>query len=82
VAPSEYVPVAVNYRVSPTAKLIGYAGSISIEDKVGAAADAGADVDVVEQAAMTKLKAANNSMVRRQPINHSWFLFIIINSSI
>ena len=36
VAPSEYVPVAVNCRVEPAAKLAGEAGATSIEDNVGA----------------------------------------------
>ena len=65
VEPSAYVPVAVNCRVAPIAKLTGEAGSILIEDKVGAAADAGADVDVAEQDAMTMVKAAINPMVKR-----------------
>jgi hypothetical protein len=40
VAPSEYVPVAVNCWVSPAAKLAGEAGSTSIADNVGADAAA------------------------------------------
>jgi hypothetical protein len=81
VEPSAYVPVAVNCRVEPIAKLTGEAGSILIENKVGVVADVGVDVDVAEQDAMTMVKVAINPMVRRKPINRSCFLFIIISSS-
>jgi hypothetical protein len=69
VEPSEYVPVAVNCWVEPTAKLAGEAGATAIEDNVGALVVAVVivveDEGFDEQAVAPKVRAAINPMTRK-----------------
>jgi hypothetical protein len=69
IEPSEYVPVALNCWVEPTAKLAGEAGATAIEDNVGvfvvAVVIVVEDEAFDEHAAALKVRAAINPMIRK-----------------
>jgi len=70
VEPSEYMPVAVNWKVEPTVTFGGEDGDISMEDSLGAVFD--------EHAAIPTIKIVNNSAIKQYPKNCNRFLFIAI----
>jgi hypothetical protein len=82
VVSSEYVPVAVNCWVEPTAKLACEAGVTAMEDNVGVLVVAVVivveDEAFDEHAVAPKVRAAINPMIRKYPINFNCLLFISI----
>jgi hypothetical protein len=82
VVPSEYVPVAVNCWVEPTAKLACEAGVTAMEDNVGVLVVAVVivveDEAFDEHAVAPKVRAVINPMIRKYPINFNCLLFISI----